>query len=180
MVCWCARLSRVCVYCFFLVRVRFLGCVSSSSVSPHFLFMWFLSQLRECLCVSWNLLRTKSIAALPPLSLWDSSSSSYSLLWVEQHSRDVEASGPRSSQLFLTLLSEMFLVHLDLFLAAGHFLATHTKELRPVDVTQVLRAFAKCNVRRPMSRFVRGSGAGVNQYLGCQTHWCSHLFVALR
>ena len=87
--------------------------------------------------------------------------------------------GPTQLTALLTLLSEMFLVHLDLFLAAGHFLATHTKELRPVDVTRVQRAFAKCNVRRPKSRFVRGSGASVNQYLGCQTHWCSHLFVAL-
>jgi len=55
--------------------------------------------------------------------------------------------GPTQLTALLTLLSEMRLVHLDLFHAAGHFLATHTKELRPVDVTQVLRAFAKCNVR---------------------------------
>lgn len=59
----------------------------------------------------------------------------------------------------LAILSEMRLVHTDLFNAAATFLSSRTKaarvfkslqtkswkELRPVDIIRVLRSFAKCN-----------------------------------
>lgn len=47
----------------------------------------------------------------------------------------------------LAILSEMRLVHTDLFNAAATFLSSRTKELRPVDIIRVLRSFAKCNVQ---------------------------------
>mmetsp|Transcript_59578 Transcript_59578/g.133938 ORF Transcript_59578/g.133938 Transcript_59578/m.133938 type:complete len:935 (-) Transcript_59578:50-2854(-) len=47
----------------------------------------------------------------------------------------------------LAILSEMRLVHIDLFNAAAQFLSTRVKELRPVDVMRVLRSFAKCSVQ---------------------------------
>lgn len=46
----------------------------------------------------------------------------------------------------LAILSEMRLVHVDLFNASAQFLSTRAKELRPVDVIRVLRSFAKCSV----------------------------------
>jgi len=47
----------------------------------------------------------------------------------------------------LAILSEMRLVHTDLFTAAASFLATRSTELRPVDIVRVMRSFAKCNVQ---------------------------------
>jgi hypothetical protein len=46
----------------------------------------------------------------------------------------------------LAILSEMRLVHVDLFNASAQFLSTRAKELRPVDVIRVLRSFSKCSV----------------------------------
>jgi len=46
----------------------------------------------------------------------------------------------------LAILSEMRLVHVDLFNASAQFLSMRAKELRPVDVIRVLRSFSKCNV----------------------------------
>lgn len=46
----------------------------------------------------------------------------------------------------LAILSEMRLVHVDLFNASAQFLSTRAKELRPVDVIRVLRSFSKCGV----------------------------------
>lgn len=46
----------------------------------------------------------------------------------------------------LAILSEMRLVHVDLFNASAQFLSQRAKELRPVDVIRVLRSFSKCNV----------------------------------
>mmetsp|Transcript_57395 Transcript_57395/g.124176 ORF Transcript_57395/g.124176 Transcript_57395/m.124176 type:complete len:919 (-) Transcript_57395:104-2860(-) len=47
----------------------------------------------------------------------------------------------------LAILSEMRLVHVDLFNAAAVFLATRSKELRPVDIIRVLRSYSKCSVQ---------------------------------
>jgi hypothetical protein len=47
----------------------------------------------------------------------------------------------------LAILSEMRLVHVDLFNAAAVFLSSRAKELRPVDIIRVLRSYAKCNVQ---------------------------------
>merc|ERR1712113_593890 len=47
----------------------------------------------------------------------------------------------------LAILSEMRLVHVDLFNAAASFLSARAKELRPVDIIRVLRSYAKCNVQ---------------------------------
>jgi len=47
----------------------------------------------------------------------------------------------------LAILSEMRLVHIDLFNAAAAFLSTRAKELRSVDVMRVLRSFGKCCVQ---------------------------------
>jgi hypothetical protein len=46
----------------------------------------------------------------------------------------------------LAILSEMRLVHVDLFNAAAQFLSQRANELRPVDVIRVLRSFSKCSV----------------------------------
>jgi len=46
----------------------------------------------------------------------------------------------------LAILSEMRLVHVDLFNASAQFLSMRAKELRPVDVIRVLRSFSKCSV----------------------------------
>jgi len=46
----------------------------------------------------------------------------------------------------LAILSEMRLVHTDLFNAAAGFLSTRSTELRPVDIVRVFRSFARCNV----------------------------------
>merc|ERR1719359_505629 len=47
----------------------------------------------------------------------------------------------------LAILSEMRLVHADLFNAAAAFLSARAKELRPVDIIRVLRSYAKCSVQ---------------------------------
>lgn len=47
----------------------------------------------------------------------------------------------------LAILSEMRLMQTDLFNAAAAFLSTRAKDLRPVDITRVLRSFAKCGVQ---------------------------------
>lgn len=46
----------------------------------------------------------------------------------------------------LGLLAEMRLVHVDLCSAAAQVIIPRTRELRPVDVLRLLRAFAKCSV----------------------------------
>jgi len=56
----------------------------------------------------------------------------------------------------LAILSEMRLVHVDLFNAAAQFLSTRAKELRPVDVMRVLRSFAKCAVQHEVLCRVMG------------------------
>eukprot|EP00443_Scrippsiella_acuminata_P049608 CAMPEP_0115374312 /NCGR_PEP_ID=MMETSP0271-20121206/1891_1 /TAXON_ID=71861 /ORGANISM="Scrippsiella trochoidea, Strain CCMP3099" /LENGTH=1030 /DNA_ID=CAMNT_0002797359 /DNA_START=21 /DNA_END=3113 /DNA_ORIENTATION=+ len=47
----------------------------------------------------------------------------------------------------LTILSEMRLVHVDLFTSAAQVICPRVRELRPVDIMRVLRSFAKCNVQ---------------------------------
>lgn len=54
--------------------------------------------------------------------------------------------GPVQLSVLLTILSEMRLVHVDLFNASAQVIITRARELRPVDILRVLRAFAKCSM----------------------------------
>jgi len=83
----------------------------------------------------------------------------------------------------LAILSEMRLVHTDLFSAAASFLSSRSTELRPVDIVRVLRSFAKCNVQnqglcRAMSDEVLGrvahkglSSCGFSAEDLCEISW---------
>lgn len=78
--------------------------------------------------------------------------------------------GPIQLTVLLSLLSEVRLVHLDLFNAAAQFIYSRTKELRKVDLMRFARSFAKCNLKcdpicqavgsEVMSRIKRGDKAG--------------------
>jgi len=54
--------------------------------------------------------------------------------------------GPVQLSVLLTILSEMRLVHVDLFNASAQVIITRVRELRPIDILRVLRAFAKCSM----------------------------------
>ncbi|CAK0812241.1 unnamed protein product, partial [Prorocentrum cordatum] len=60
---------------------------------------------------------------------------------------------------FLTILSEMRLVHNDLFVASAQTIVTRSRELRPVEMLRVLRAFD------------RGANAGFKVEDLCEISW---------
>jgi hypothetical protein len=89
---------------------------------------------------------------------------------------------------FLTILSEMRLVHNDLFVASAQAIVTRSRELRPVEMLRVLRAFAKCGVQSDAlcqamgeevaTRFKdRGANAGFKVEDLCEISW---LFCVLQ
>eukprot|EP00747_Dinoflagellata_sp_TGD_P194031 gnl/TRDRNA2_/TRDRNA2_60964_c1_seq1.p1 gnl/TRDRNA2_/TRDRNA2_60964_c1~~gnl/TRDRNA2_/TRDRNA2_60964_c1_seq1.p1 ORF type:complete len:331 (+),score=57.30 gnl/TRDRNA2_/TRDRNA2_60964_c1_seq1:93-995(+) len=47
----------------------------------------------------------------------------------------------------LMMLSEVYVVHVDLFQAAAQLITSHTHEMRPLDMLRLLRSFTKCNQR---------------------------------
>merc|ERR1719296_11095 len=55
--------------------------------------------------------------------------------------------GPKQLCEMLVILAEMRLVHVDLFTSAAQVICSRVRELRPVDLIRVLRAFTKCNVQ---------------------------------
>jgi len=82
----------------------------------------------------------------------------------------------------LTILSEMRLVHADLFASAAQVLCTKVRELRASDILRVLRAFSKCNVQHEtlchavstdiLTRFrEKGSSAGFSTEQLCEVAW---------
>lgn len=54
--------------------------------------------------------------------------------------------GPTQLAALLTILSEMRLVHVDLFNASSQVISMRVRELRPLDILRTLRAFAKCSM----------------------------------
>uniref|UniRef100_A0A7S2PSK6 RAP domain-containing protein n=1 Tax=Zooxanthella nutricula TaxID=1333877 RepID=A0A7S2PSK6_9DINO len=90
--------------------------------------------------------------------------------------------GPAQLAALLTILSEMRLVHLDLFTSAAQVTCARVRELRPADVMRVLRAFAKCNVQHEtlchaistdiITRFKdKGSQSGFSIEYLCEVAW---------
>jgi len=54
--------------------------------------------------------------------------------------------GPTQLAALLTILSEMRLVHVDLFNASSQVISMRVRELRSLDMLRTLRAFAKCSM----------------------------------
>jgi hypothetical protein len=82
----------------------------------------------------------------------------------------------------LSILSEMRLVHVDLFTSAAQVICPRVRELRPIDIMRVLRSFAKCNVQHEtlchafsmdiVNRFKdKGSSAGFTVEDLCEVAW---------